>query len=1456
LRNESKASGWGKDSLQGNWERKLEIKIALFAPVRGSRLRSLGLLCLVVAAAFALTAPPAFAVEAHVFSSSFGGAASGQLSANHGVAVDQSDGSVYVADAGNFRIEKFDAAGNFLLDFGKGVNQTTAGDVCTAASGNTCGVGAQGSGGSGFDTNNGFSNPAFVAVDPLNGDVYVADTGTNVVDRFSSAGAFLAANDGSASGSAFGPLAGIAVDASRNLWVYDENAQMLEFDSGGAFVTQWNSGFGVSTIGIAVDSATNLYIARGTPFIEKLTSAGVDLGEVDASGEATSLAVDPATDDLYVGESSSKVKRFTGGCSAPCSAVESFGSPDIASAAGVAVRGSNGAAYVSDPGKSAVEIFNLAVLPGLAVEPATAVSGTKATLHGSVNPDNLAISGCEFEYGTTTNYGKTAPCEGAIPTDGSDHPVAAALTNLNPGTTYHFRLVGSNANGTNRSGDESFTTNQPSITGEATEVKGASATLNGIVKPEGEAVGECFFEYGAGLNYGKVAPCVGAIPTDEGEHPVSAALTHLNPDSRYHFRLVINRGGGGIHGVDANFQTQVTIFTGAATAIAPPTATLEGTVNPEGTLLSECAFEYGIGNVKANSVPCAESPATIGAGTSPVAVHADLTDVGFGTVYLYRLTATNPDGTFRGAVQSFTTPGALIEAERVISVGSDMATLEVTINPKGSATEYRLEYGTTNAYGQSTAETPVGSDEVGHTLSQTLAGLAPATTYHWRAVATSSVGVSKGTDRTFTTPTPASAAETGCPNQAFRTGAASADLPDCRAYEQASPVDKNGANIQRYRPLIQASSAGDRITFANNAGLPTTGGSSNSLVYVATRGTGAWSTNGLGPLLEPGRSFDTLGWDEEIAGSAFKATSAAGGGLVLGNTASGTYELIVPGKSNQLSPFIADFATDTSHLIFEAESALVPGAVALTNRTNLYDVNHGALSLVGRIPVGSATTCDDGGGPACVPAPEGSFAGSYFTLESFTAGGGASRRFYTQNTISDDGSKVFFTAAGSGQLYVREGGVATTRISASQAAIFDPNGSKPAAFMGATSSGSKVFFTSCEKLTDDSTAVSNAEESCINLKPGQKQQQGQDLYVYDTASGNLTDLTVDNNVSDPQRAGVVGVLGASGDGSNVYFAANGVLAPGASPGNCTIDNNGACNLYLSHSGVITFVASVDSSREGNNWAPRFDENNNTLKLSRVAANGTLLFQSNQILTGYDNRGSNCNSSGCSELYRYVPTVDELSCISCSPTGAAPTGSASLEDRGFEAAVIKLPFLSRNISTDGNRVFFDSPDPLVSADTNGVNDPYEWEAEGTGSCKTAVANGGCLYLLSTGSPAPSYLGDVSASGDDAFFFTDQPLVPADKDQLVDAYDARVDGGLASQNQPPPPPPCVAAESCLGPPTGPGNETSPGSASFSGPGNQKKPPKHCKKHKKKRCKKSQQSKRHKKSRGTHTNRGGSK
>jgi len=708
----------------------------------------------------------------------------------------------------------------------------------------------------------------------------------------------------------------------------------------------------------------------------------------------------------------------------------------------------------------------------------------------------------------------------------------------------------------------------------------------------------------------------------------------------------------------------------------------------------------------------------------------------------------------------------------------------------------------------------------------------------------------------------ASSASAACPNDAFRTGP-SAHLADCRAYEQVSPTEKFGANIQHSVDNVFSSLDGSVFTFGDANGLPTTGGSPRPVVYDARRTADGWVTNGMRPLTEPGFGGEVNGWSQDLSRTLNTTNGNSGGALLLGDTAAGTWRTLVGSSPSTLTrvseTYVSQFAADDpERALFESGAVFTPGAI--DNNNNLYEYNHGVVSLQGRVPVFPATSCDDEIGPACENPSEGAFAGPYHWIENRLNEGGSRSGFYTTNALSADGSRVFFTQVGTGRLYMREDNERTIQVSASQASTADPNGHKPAAWVGATPDGSKVFFLSCEKLTDDSTAVSTAENKCYG--PG----LGQDLYEYDVENGELTDLTVDENVGDPLGANVKGYIGQSEDGSVVYFVAKGILAPGVTPAPCSPEffEQGACNIYVWHNGTTSFVTKTDTT---DNWLAVRPNGTGNSKLSRVSDDGTLLFLSNEKPSGYENEGKE-------EVYRYVPGQSEPLCVSCDPSGAAPISNAKLSSQGNDNAGLALPkmkLLPRNLAADGNRIFFQTPDPLVSEDVNAeggcpneggdpaCTDVYMWETEGTGSCESSADNGGCISLLSTGTSAQgSFFGDASVSGDNAFIFTNSPLVPQDDDELVDAYDARVGGGIAAQHPAPPAPPCEG-EACRGA----GSEVPPasgaGTAVFQGPGNPAPVFKKCKKGKvlkKGRCVRKKHKKHHTKHKKQSQRNGGSK
>lgn len=199
-----------------------------------------------------------------------------------------------------------------------------------------------------------------------------------------------------------------------------------------------------------------------------------------------------------------------------------------------------------------------------------AVTLTGATLKATVTPNGAATT-YRFEYGTTDSYGlATSERDAGSGTD----PVSAAVpvTGLTSDTTYHVRVVATNAAGVTRSPDRTFRTLAPVrapgvSTSSATTVRADSALLRGALDPRGQPT-TYRFEYGPTTKYGSVTPAVSASWT--GSKSVSAAITGLAPYTTYHFRLVASSPGGTTRGGDRSLRT----------LRAPTGVTLTTTPNP------------------------------------------------------------------------------------------------------------------------------------------------------------------------------------------------------------------------------------------------------------------------------------------------------------------------------------------------------------------------------------------------------------------------------------------------------------------------------------------------------------------------------------------------------------------------------------------------------------------------------------------------------------------------------------------------------------------------------------------------------------------------------------------------------------------------------------------------------------------------------------------------------------
>jgi phosphodiesterase/alkaline phosphatase D-like protein len=386
--------------------------------------------------------------------------------------------------------------------------------------------------------------------------------------------------------------------------------------------------------------------------------------------------------------------------------------------------------------------------PTAVTGPVTASGPTSATVGGTVNPNGQATTWV-VQYGKTTSYGsQTSTSNAGAGTTGTS--VSTTINGLAPGTTYHYRIAATNASGTTQGADAVLTTAgapaPDAVTGAAGGISASAATLTGSVNPNGRPT-TWFFEYGTSTGYGSRTPSQnGGAGTSAFN--VSAQVSGLQAGRTYHFRLVATSDGGTSHGSDQSFTagSAPSATTAAASSVSTTGARLNGRVNPNGRNTS-WHFDYGTSASYGSSTPSRGA----GSGTGTASVSAALSGLAPGTTYHFRLVASNSSGTTAGADQTFTTVATPVVATGSAGVGVTTATLNGTVDPRNHTTTWYFEYGTTTRYGSRTPNQRADANTGSRAVSAGVANLAPGTTYHYRIVATSSTGTSRGADVAFTT---------------------------------------------------------------------------------------------------------------------------------------------------------------------------------------------------------------------------------------------------------------------------------------------------------------------------------------------------------------------------------------------------------------------------------------------------------------------------------------------------------------------------------------------------------------------------------------------------------------------------------------------------------------------------------------------------------------------------------
>jgi hypothetical protein len=955
-----------------------------------------------------------------------------------------------------------------------------------------------------------------------------------------------------------------------------------------------------------------------------------------------------------------------------------------------------------------------------------------------------------------------------------------------------------------------------------------------------------------------------AVDSSTGEPPFSGAVYAANTVEDV---------------VDVN-TVQIAAESAPASEVTATSMTLHGEVNPEGSEVTSCYFEYGTSTAYEDTVPCAQDTGAIGEGTSFVPVSVKITGLRGGTVYHFRVVVRKGGAVAEGSdVQApATSTVAVLSGEEAVEESASSWELQASVDPEGLAIETcTFEYGTgQGTYGTSVPCKPgvsqIGAGSAVVPVSVRLNGLEANVTYHWRLSVRDADGTSSGPDHTFVYSTSTS------------------ELPDDRAYEMVTPPFKNGASIEAIftGPRLDIAEDGERVIadsiqcFAGSQSCTVDRSGKQGEPFEFNRTASGWVTSALAP---PSSVFSentarALSANEGMALFTMP-TPPDGEDDWYKRETNGTFTDIGPagppaeGQKAGLAKFEPLYATaDFSHLVVNELEPVWPFAAAPGDQVlEWVGVGDHGPFLVG---VNSEGKSVDG-------------------CETTLGGIGRHAGFYP---VSADGRTVYFTACprtAQAQLYARVDGeepeVEGRRLKPETVAISAPQcgegtasdevacreaPASAASFVGASEDGSSAFFLDTQQLTDEATRGTGTAGISATAQGEGCSKSGNDCNLYESQCTEhcqeagekraLIDVSAATRGENPEVLGVEAVS-REANSEHVYFVANGVLAPGASRGHCNGGQGGSCNLYVYErgerypNGHVQLIARVPSA-DYENWKGGED-------LANVTPDGRfLVFESRGDLTSDDSR-----SDGYTQVFRYDadPSAEEaehhvpqLVRVSIGQDGYDDDGNGGVGETTIAAPygpIGENAYPERDdptMSDNGSYVFFQSPIGLTAHALDDVvigyyeietleipvyaENVYEWEADAVGACD---AVGGCVSLISdgrdvsekptapcpeayeTGEDAEGYpepqesatcLLGTDASGRNVFFQTADQLVRKDTDTQIDIYDARIcEADSPCISEPPPPSEPCDGENCHGIPEATPSLITPGSASFNGQGN---------------------------------------
>ncbi|HEX5525561.1 MAG TPA: hypothetical protein VFX44_00010 [Solirubrobacterales bacterium] len=664
-------------------------------------------------------------------------------------------------------------------------------------------------------------------------------------------------------------------------------------------------------------------------------------------------------------------------------------------------------------------------------------------------------------------------------------------------------------------------------------------------------------------------------------------------------------------------------------------------------------------------------------------------------------------------------------------ISEDEAELQAMIKPDGGETTYRFEYLSQQEYEEAgktldgaklAGEGMIAPSEQEVDVKAPVNGLEPGVAYRFQVSAENGAGSGEAKEGTFTTYDDAPITAE-CP-EAIRTSHSTL-LPDCRAYELVTPADMGGQPPTGSTfagdnfPSVKASPSGNAVSFLTHGGIiPSLGGagSFNGNPYRTTRTSHGWITENVGPNGAETTYVDQGGTSPDQGYSFWSATHE--GSAVIGGEDT-RYVRYPDGHSELIGRGEVEGEERTDP---RARGKLITeNGTHIVFQTRPFNSGQPIQLEPEAAPTGTSAVYDrtaDEVTHVVSIRPDG---------KPFEAGQDAA---YVG--ASADGEGIAFSVGK--KLYLRVGNATTFEIG------------EGLTFAGVSEGGARIFYL-----------------------------EGGDLFAFDVATEEAIQFTETGNAVP---------VNVAADGTRAYFISTTAIGGSGENPNGAGAQAGKENLYLSEEGAIRFVGTVterdvvgekitNGTFDGLGlWASALVEGQPAKDPSRTNPDGSvLLFQSRANLDGYAHEN-------IPEIYRYDSVSERLHCVSCIPTKVAAAGGASLESYLSSNAPFTSTGFVQNLRADGKRAVFQSTEALVSRDNDGVQDVYEWEEQGVGSC---TRSGGCVYLISSGQSAKdNYLYASSKSGDDVFFTTVDILVGGDNDGLS-IYDARVNGGFPEETK---------------------------------------------------------------------------